>query len=286
MPNRSPTKTLLKESKLAPHKKLGQNFLIDKNIVSHILDKAGPQSMDTIIEIGVGLGALTIPLAQRVKNVIGLEIDAGIVAMHQKNRLLPENVSLVHQDILKCDLNNLYKNAGGNLKIIANLPYSISNPLLFQLIDHHDIMDYAVIMLQKEVGMRLLASPGTKEYGVLTVLLKAVASVEKIMSLGPQYFHPKPKVDSVVVKIIFHSRSYANSNLPEYDPVLLKKIVKTAFQQRRKTLVNSLSSLTEIWGDKTTLKKHIEAVGLTPSIRPDKLTLLEYIKLANQAMPE
>lgn len=285
MHNRFSTKNILKESNLAPHKKLGQNFLVDKNIIHSIIAKTAPQPEDTIVEIGVGLGALTIPLAGRVQKVIGVEIDAGLVAMHREKQNLPENVCLMHQDILKCDLNNLAGLSGGSLKIIANLPYSISNPLLFLLIENSQIMDYAVLMLQKEVGNRLVASPGTKEYGVLSVLLNAVASVEKIMSLGPQHFHPQPKVDSVVVKITFRPKPDRVINLPEHDPAVLKKIVKTAFQQRRKTLLNALSPLGDLMGDKSSLKSHIEAAGLSPGIRPDQLTLNDYISLANRVSP-
>jgi len=235
-------------------------------------------------ELGVGLGSMTLPLAKRVAKVIGIEIDAGIVQWHQDENILPDNVTLIHQDLLKSDFTEIGKQCGGKIKIIANLPYSISNPFLFKLIKHSDIVDYAVIMLQKEVGMRLVASAGTKEYGVLSVLTGAVASVEKIMSLGPQYFHPKPKVDSVVIKITFNPKPDRVKKLQKHDSVLLKKIVKSAFQQRRKTLLNALSSSDTLLGSKAEVKNHIEAAGLSPSVRPDKLTIDDYVSLANQAV--
>jgi 16S rRNA (adenine1518-N6/adenine1519-N6)-dimethyltransferase len=282
MTTRSSTRTILKDRKLAPKKKLGQNFLVNKVIIEQIIAKANPKSDDSIIEFGVGLGAMTIPLAQIVKRVIGLEIDAGIVAFHQETSTLPENVTLIHTDILKHDFNQLTKECGGLLKIIANLPYSISNPLLFKLIEHLDIMGSAVLMLQKEVGLRLTASPGTKEYGVLSVLLGACASVKKLMVLGPDHFHPRPKVDSVVVKIVFHPVPDQVSALPEYDPLILKKVVKAAFQQRRKTLVNSLSSTAFSAQGKDKTKNIIIASGLAPTIRPDQISVHEYINLANE----
>jgi 16S rRNA (adenine1518-N6/adenine1519-N6)-dimethyltransferase len=282
MTTRSSTKTILKDRKLAPKKKLGQNFLVNKVLIDQIIAKASPNADDTIVEFGVGLGAMTIPLAQIVKKIIGLEIDAGIVAFHQESSTLPDNVTLIHTDILKYDFQQLTKDCDGLLKIIANLPYSISNPLLFKLIEHLDIMGSAVLMLQKEVGLRLTASPGTKEYGVLSVLLGACASVKKLMVLGPEHFHPRPKVDSVVVKIVFHPVPARVEALPKYDPLMLRKVVKAAFQQRRKTLVNSLSSAGFSTLGKEKTRNIIIGSGLLPTIRPDQITVPEYINLANE----
>jgi 16S rRNA (adenine1518-N6/adenine1519-N6)-dimethyltransferase len=136
-------------------------------------------------------------------------------------------------------------------------------------------------MLQKEVGMRLVASSGTKAYGVLSILLGACASIERLMTIGPEHFHPKPKVDSVVVKIVFQPTPKEVSDLPEHDPALLKQIVKKSFQQRRKTLLNALSSAPFSTLNKEETKKFIISQGLSPAIRPDKLTITEYITLDN-----
>ena len=171
-----PTARLLKRQGLAPHKKLGQNFLVSERVPRRIVDLAGLQPDDTVIEVGVGLGALTRPLAAVVARVIGLEADAGIVRMHAQQQDLPANVELIHADVLKADLAALVP-PDQRLKIVANLPYSISTPFLFRLIDLAERMDSAVVMLQKEVARRLMAHPGTREYGVPTVLFAARAEV-------------------------------------------------------------------------------------------------------------
>lgn len=282
MATRNLTKSILKNRKLAPKKKLGQNFLVNKLIIDEIINKAAPKQDETIVEVGVGLGALTIPLAKRVKKIIGIEIDSGIVALHRDEATLPDNVDLIHADILKCNFSELAEKADGPLKIIANLPYSISNPLLFRLIEQREHVASAVIMLQKEVGMRLVASPGTKEYGVLSVLLGASATLKKLMLIGPGNFHPRPKVDSVVVKIVFQPKPAAISALPDHDPRLLKKIVNKAFQQRRKTLLNALGAAPFSSITKEETKKIIISSDLSPTIRPDKLTITDYINLTNK----
>ena len=280
MPSRQNTKSILHDRKLAPKKRFGQNFLVNKDMVHRIIHKAAPKPTDTIIEFGVGLGALTHPLAAQVERVIGLEVDSGIVRMHQEQNELPENVTLLHEDIMKADFPRLAEMAGGRMKIIANLPYSVSNPLLFKLIEHAEIMDSAVLMLQKEVGQRLVAKHSTKDYGVLSVLLGSKASVELLMTLGPGNFHPRPKVDSVVVKIVFHPKPKRVEELPPHDYILLKKIVKAAFQQRRKTLLNALSgAVGSLKSSKVAIKENILKTGLSEKRRPDTLTLEEYITL-------
>jgi len=170
--------------------------------------------------------------------------------------------------------------SGGRLKIIANLPYSISNPLLFKLLACKDIMDYAVLMLQKEVAQRLSAHPGTKEYGVLSVLLGSCAEVETLLKIGPEQFHPRPKVDSLLVRITFNPPSKLVRQLPTHDIKLLKAIVKGAFGQRRKTLVNALAATGIAQLDKEGIRRILSVVGLEESRRPDQLTVSEYINLA------
>lgn len=277
MHTRSKLKSILYERKLAPKKSLGQNFLVNPQTVETLLDKAAPKSSDTIIELGVGLGSMTIPLSNRVAKVIGIEIDSGIVRMHREKDDLPDNVTLIHEDLLKSDFNELAVRSGGALKIIANLPYSISNPLIFKLIAHRKIIDSAVLMLQKEVAQRLIAKPRTKEYGVLSVLLATCATVESLMKVGPEQFHPKPKVDSQVVRINFKKTTLQPED--NYDFALLTAIVKGAFQQRRKTLLNALSSAAINGLPKKTILSVLHNAHIDPKIRPDQLSLDEYITL-------
>ncbi|MBW2467244.1 MAG: ribosomal RNA small subunit methyltransferase A [Deltaproteobacteria bacterium] len=274
-------KAILKQRKLAPKKRFGQNFLVNDNISEKIVRLAGIEPDDTIIELGVGFGALTGHLARCCKKVIGLEIDSGIVRWHQEEGRLPGNVTLVHQDILAADFNMLAREVGGRLKIIANLPYSISNPLLFKLADHGNRMEWAVLMLQKEVAQRLSADSGTKEYGILTVRMAASASVHKILDLGPQHFHPRPKVDSQVIKIIFHPEPERVKALPDYDLKAFKTIVDAAFQQRRKTLVNALSASAQLNLAKKSIEAALDEMRFDRRIRGEKLSVEDFVALTN-----
>ncbi|MBI5559557.1 MAG: ribosomal RNA small subunit methyltransferase A [Deltaproteobacteria bacterium] len=272
-------KDILKKENLAPSKKLGQNFLIHRQTAARIVSLAEVTENDIIVELGVGLGALTGPLAEKAGRVIGLEIDSGIIAWQQTKGNLAENVTLLHQDLLKADFGELAQQCGGRLKIIANLPYSISNPLLFKLLDNRQVMEWAVLMLQKEVAERLTAAPGTKEYGILSVLMAGSASVTRLLDVGPGQFHPRPKVDSIVVKILFYPQPPRVTALPDHDHNLLRKIVKSAFQKRRKTLLNSLSTSPFITYDKETIRQALSAAGIDPSIRAERLGIEEFITL-------
>jgi 16S rRNA (adenine1518-N6/adenine1519-N6)-dimethyltransferase len=274
-------KEILEQQKLAPKKRFGQNFLVNSNISEKIVKLAGIQPDDTIIELGIGFGALTSYLALICKKVIGLEIDSGIIRYHKEEGSLPENVTLMHQDILQINYAKLAEESGGRLKIIANLPYSISNPLLFKLTEHKDNMEWAVLMLQKEVAQRLTAATGKKDYGILTVRMAACASVKKLLELGPQHFHPRPKVDSRVVKITFFPEPERAAALPDYDQELFKKIVEAAFQQRRKTLINALSSANLVDADKKAIADSLEKLGLDSRIRGERLNVEEYVALTN-----
>ncbi len=242
--------------------------------------KAGITGEDTVLELGVGFGALTTPIAHVAKQVLGLELDAGIIKYHQEEKDLPSNVTVLHQDLLRADFKTLSGETGSRLKIMANLPYSITNPLLFKLIDCRDDVEWAVLMLQKEVGQRLTARVGTKEYGILTVLLGACASVEKLLDVGPGNFHPRPKVDSVVVKILFHPTPIRAKSLPMYDFKLFRALVNAAFQQRRKTLLNALAA-----GQRFTKQRFVEAllsVGISPTVRAERLTTEDFVRLTRE----
>lgn len=272
------TKSLLKREGLAPKKKLGQNFLVHEHTARRIVDLAGVSKDDTIIEVGVGLGALTRPLADAAGQVIGLEADSGIIRLHTEQQDLPDNVELIHIDVLKADLRELATKIDDRLRFVANLPYSISTPFIFSLIDHADLIHSAIIMLQKEVAQRLMAEPGTKEYGAPTVLLASCAEVKPLLMVKPAEFHPRPKVDSMVVKITFHPVPERVQHIGPYDVALLRKIVRGAFSQRRKTLLNGLSSL-GLPQDKGQLSTLIKAAGLIPSVRAERLELEHFVNL-------
>lgn len=280
MPN---TKNTLARSGLAPSKKRGQNFLVNPATAQSIVSAAGFDPADRIIEVGVGLGALTLPLAHTVRQVIGIEIDRGLVQYHRENNTLPDNVDLIHEDILKTNFTMLQDNQGSRLKIITNLPYSISNPFIFRLIEHHELIDSVVMLLQKEVVDRLSARPGTRAYGIPTVLLANCATVEKLMRIDASQFHPKPKVDSQLIRIVF-SRNRSSDDAT----TLLSATVRSAFAARRKTLLNNLLAsntlLPHSSQDKSRrrelISNAIKAAGLAPEIRAEMISLEDFQKLS------
>jgi len=271
------TRKILKRTGLAPNKKLGQNFLVHEHTPRRIVELAGLGPEDQVVEVGVGLGALTRPLAAAVARVIGLEMDSGIIRLHEEQQNLPANVQLIHADVLKVNFADLVE-PGQRLKIVANLPYSISTPFLFRLIDHAHLMDFAVVMLQKEVAMRLMAQPNTKDYGAPTVLLASCADVRLLLKVNPADFHPRPKVDSVVVRIGFHPQPEGVRALGAFDRKFFSRVVHAAFGQRRKTLLNALDSGALV-ADKKELAQRIESAGIAPSARAETLTLENFVQL-------
>ncbi len=283
----SETRKSLREEQLAPKKQLGQNFLVHKSTAEAVARCGKITPDDIIIEVGVGLGALTQPIAEQASQVIGLEVDSGLVRFHHEKKDLPDNVTLLHQDILKADFDEFFRLSQGPLKIMANLPYSISNPFLFKLIEHQEKMDWATVMLQKEVADRLTAQPGTKQYGIPTVLLKSCATVKKLLTLKPAEFHPRPKIDSVVVRIEFNQNKQEQEIPVAYDYSLFQQIVRAAFSQRRKTLLNTLTAAgffrAAAAGDKAITKNltkdAIVRADLSPTVRAEVLDLDQFIKL-------
>ena len=281
------TRSSLEKHQLTPKKRFGQNFLVHTGTAEAIVHAGRIDADDIIMEVGVGLGALTRPLARAARQVIGLEIDSGLIRYHQEEKDLPENVTLIHQDVLKADFHTLFGQCQGPIKIMANLPYSISNPFLFKLIENQEQMAWATIMLQKEVADRLTAQPGTKQYGVPTVLLSACATVTRLMTLKPAEFHPRPKIDSVVVRIDFNKQTERISTLPPYDHELLHRVVRGAFSQRRKTLLNTLSSSRLLpliaEEEKATIKQLTESAirqaGIAPTARAEDLALEDFVRL-------
>jgi 16S rRNA (adenine1518-N6/adenine1519-N6)-dimethyltransferase len=284
----SPPRTTLLRNKLAPHKKFGQNFLVHRQTAEAIVRAAGIEKEDMVIEVGVGLGALTEPLAQAARQVLGYEIDSGIVRLHKEEGNLPANVTLIHQDILKADFAEIAARCGNRLKIVANLPYSISNPFIFTLIDNAALLDSVTVMLQKEVAERLAAQPGSKEYGVPTLLLSSCATVKTVLQLSPAEFYPRPKVDSVVIRLDFRNRQVPPSLAREEDFALFRLLVRSSFNHRRKTIFNSLGQIDLLppKNDRARQKSAVSAAiiraGLQPDRRPETLSLEDFLRLTEE----
>ena len=273
----------LQQYGLAPSKKLGQNFLINPNTAKRIVSLGGFSPTDHVVEVGVGFGALTSFIAESVARVSGIEIDRGLIRFHEKENDLPANVELIHGDILKSDFKILSEQCGGMLKIIANLPYSISNPFIFKLIENKDYINQVTVMLQKEVAERLTALPGTKAYGIPTVLLGCCAVVEKKLTLKPAEFYPRPKIDSEIISISF---------VQDNSFIFFREfqiIVRAAFANRRKTLLNNLATIQPLGnlislgkpGIKEIVSKVITGAGLKPTARAETLTIDEFKALAS-----
>jgi len=288
MKRQAETRAVLKNHNLAPKKRFGQNFLVHRQTAEAIVNAGQITPGDVIVEVGVGLGALTHPLSRSAGHVYGYEIDRGIIRLHNEEGNLPQNVTLVHRDILTEDFDALHDKCGNDLIIMANLPYSISNPFIFKLIENAHLISKATIMLQKEVAFRLMANPGSKEYGIPTVLLGVYASVKKVMTLKPHEFHPQPKIDSVVITIDFTKNSGNIDDIPDFNRSFFNRIVRTAFSQRRKTLLNTLASGRFFYipaeNDKILNKKYtrqaIEAANISPTIRPECLNISDYVSLS------
>ena len=277
------TRDILAGYGLAPSKKRGQNFLKHRSTALRIVAKAEFTKEDHIMEVGVGLGALTLCLAEQVAQVTGIEIDRGIVAYLQQTDKLPDNVTLLHEDVLKSDFKSLHQKIGKPLKIISNLPYSISNPFIFKLIDNRTLIERVVILLQKEIAQRLNAAPNTKEYGIPSVLLQSCAELRQLMQVGAAEFHPRPKVDSLLIEIRFDSGKISDDQFKA-----LRDTVRAAFSARRKTLSNNLTASlpNDLCGttDKSRKREFVlaslQAAGLKPDIRAENITVEQFRLLA------
>lgn len=250
----------------APRKALGQHFLHQRDVVEQIIAAFRPAGNERVIEIGPGRGILTEALIDRVGRLDVVEIDGNLVRKLNDRFGTYPNFYLHHRDALKFD----YCATGGSdrLRVIGNLPYNISTPLLFRLLDHDCIADM-LLMLQKEVVDRLVAAAGGKDYGRLTVMAQQRCRVRRVLSVAPGAFTPPPKVDSAVVELI----PYAESPYPVTDPARFRRIVQSAFSQRRKTLRNALKNVVDT--------QSLINAGVDPGQRPEQLSVAEYARLAN-----
>jgi 16S rRNA (adenine1518-N6/adenine1519-N6)-dimethyltransferase len=273
----SPKKTL-KMLGRKPSKGWGQNFLIHQATAEKIAAAIHPGPSDVVVEIGAGLGALTLPLSRSGARVIAVEIDGELARFlakefEQKNG---KGVKIECMDILELDLIGLHEQFQRKMKIIGNLPYSISSPVLFKLMEAADCLKEAVLMLQDEVAERVLAPPGTKNYGILSVMVGYHCECRRVMRLKPSQFHPPPKVDSQVISLSFRDCPLT----PKVERSWLVQTVRAAFSHRRKTLRNSLlaSKLGNLNAD--SVSKALQGASIEPRRRAESLTLEDFLRLA------
>lgn len=271
-------RTLLSSMNLQAKKQLGQNFLSDPSTAEMIVSRAGISASDTVLEIGPGLGALTFQLARFARQVIAVEKDhqlAGILkSMIADNRL--SHVTVIENDILKVNVNDIADQAGHPLVVMGNLPYNISSQVLIQLIQNRKAVSRAILMFQKELAERITSDPGVKNYGRITVMLKYCAEVSTLATVKSHLFFPKPKVDSEVVEIRFK----AHLPYPAEDEVFLSRVIQASFGKRRKTLKNALSS-SSLGISGQLAQNALECASIVPSRRAETLSIEEFVALSN-----
>ena len=255
---------------------MGQNFLLDPSLAAQIVSLAEVDQKDMVLEIGAGLGALTIPLSQRAKRVWALEADPALAELLIKEVGLPDNVELVVADALEFPFYDLARSRRMKMKVVGNLPYSISSPMIFRLLEHKDSVSSITLMFQKEVALRLIASPGTKEYGPLTVAAQFSAQISLLRLVSCRCFYPRPKVDSALVRMLPLTRP----RMEVEDPEVFHEIVRGAFAHRRKTLENSLALYRPFGLEAKQVGQIVTRTGWS-SRRGEELGLEEFAKLAD-----
>jgi len=270
MPNRIKSTTNPKEFFLSensyPSKSLGQNFIKDLRVIDRIIELAELSSEDEVLEIGPGLGALTLALADNARRVVAIEKDEKLVKHLSESFHDYPNVEFVHQDALKVDFSSFY--SGEKLKVISNLPYSVSSPILFKLLEARQYFSSLILMLQLEVGERITAGPGGKTYGSISVLLQTFMDITTEFRVHPASFWPKPKVDSIVLKFVPLKSPRADVS----DEKLYEKVVRAAFSSRRKMIGNSLQSLLS----RDSARESLELAGIDKTRRAETLTIEEF----------
>jgi 16S rRNA (adenine1518-N6/adenine1519-N6)-dimethyltransferase len=265
----------LAEYGLFPKKRLGQHFLIDRNILNKVIETAQVGKEDVVIEVGPGLGEMTLALARLAKQVIAVEIDPQLVEILKKKLADCPNVEVVRSDILKVDFRPFLEKEGHPVKVVANLPYQISTPLLFRFIEAREVFSTFTLMLQKEVAQRMAASPGGKEYGRLSVLLQMFLDLSVRFFIPPSAFFPRPKVESAVVHMGWKEKPMVEMQ----DEAWFKKVVKACFGYRRKTLVNALRHSELLLPE--SIESRMEKIEIDPRRRPETLTTEEFVRLAD-----
>ncbi|MDX1708086.1 MAG: 16S rRNA (adenine(1518)-N(6)/adenine(1519)-N(6))-dimethyltransferase RsmA [Desulfobacterales bacterium] len=269
-------KALLSAWNLRPKKKLGQHFLVDPSTGDMIARRSRITSEDTVVEIGAGLGALTIPLAGLAEHVYAIEKDSQLTQLLKTELLVHKrtNVTIIEKNILEVDLHLLAEKPDRPLIVVGNLPYNISSQVLIKLIKARSHVSRAILMFQKELARRIMASPGKKDYGRLTVMLAYCAEIKSVATVAASLFYPVPKIDSKVVEIKFDVKR----EHPTHDETMLFQVIKAAFGNRRKTLKNALSS-SGLKIKPQTAQQALEAAGIDPGRRAETLTVAEFVAL-------
>ena len=260
-------------------KKFGQNFLIDPHVLEKIMDSSGITREDCIIEIGPGIGTMTQYLAERAREVIAVEIDKNLIPILEDTLSAYDNVTIINEDILKVDINRIVaeKNEGRPVKVVANLPYYITTPIIMGLFESHVPLLSITIMVQKEVAQRMQVGPGTKDYGALSLAVQYYAKPEIVANVPPNCFMPRPTVGSAVIRLTL----YQEPPVKALDEKFMFSLIRASFNQRRKTMVNGLVNAGIQGVGKENVLEALEEMGLSANIRGEVLTLAQFATLSN-----
>ena len=260
-------------------KKFGQNFLIDTHVLEKIISAAGITKDDCVLEIGPGIGTMTQYLAENAGHVVAVEIDRNLIPILKETLADYDNVTVINEDILRVDIKALAEeyNGGKPIKVVANLPYYITTPIIMGLFESGVPIDNITVMVQREVADRMKEGPGSKDYGALSLAVQYYAEPEIVANVPPNCFIPRPNVGSAVIRLTRHKEMPVEVK----DPALMFKIIRASFNQRRKTLQNGLGNAPELPDTKEQIAAAIAEMGLTPTIRGEALSLAQFAQLSD-----
>lgn len=271
---------ILKKYDFMFQKRFGQNFLIDTHVLEKIIKSAEITKDDLVLEIGPGIGTMTQYLCENAREVIAVEIDKNLIPILENDTLAQyDNVTIINEDILKLDLNALVqeRNGGKRIKVVANLPYYITTPIIMGLFESHVPLQNITVMVQKEVADRMQAGPGSKDYGALSLAVQYYAKPYIAANVPQNCFMPRPNVGSAVIRLTLHEEPPVKVK----DETLLFALIRASFNQRRKTLVNGLTNAAELNLTKEEVQAALEEIGLSATIRGEALTLEQFAELSN-----
>ncbi|MBD5450290.1 MAG: 16S rRNA (adenine(1518)-N(6)/adenine(1519)-N(6))-dimethyltransferase RsmA [Lachnospiraceae bacterium] len=278
--NRKSTSQIIEKYQFAFQKKFGQNFLIDNSILDKIIESADITKEDCVLEIGPGIGTMTQRLAEEAGEVVAVEIDRNLIPILHDTLSAYDNVTIINDDILKVDINKLVeeRNGGKPVKVVANLPYYITTPIIMTLFEKHVPLQSVTIMVQKEVADRMKVGPGTKDYGALSLAVQYYARPEIITRVPAACFMPRPNVDSTVIRLT----RYEEPPVEVMDEERLFAIIRASFNQRRKTLANGLANAAGLGINRQQVEEALAAMGLPATTRGETLTLERFAELSNR----
>ena len=274
----------IKKYEFAFQKKFGQNFLIDDHVITKIINAAEITKDDLVLEIGPGIGTMTQYLAESAGKVIAVEIDKNLIPILGETLAEYDNVTIINEDILKLDINRLVEeeNDGKPIKVVANLPYYITTPIIMGLFESHVPLQSITVMVQKEVADRMQVGPGSKDYGALSLAVQYYAKPYIAANVPPNCFIPRPGVGSAVIRLT----RYEEPPVMVKDERLMFKLIRASFNQRRKTLQNGIANSPELPYSKAQVEKALEKMGLAANVRGESLTLAEFAKLSDTISEE